>query len=294
MNRLSFFRAVALSAVLLQCFTIPLSAAEKAVGTGKSFKGPVGLQLYSLRAQFTKNLPEALKTVQSFGVTEVELAGTYNLPPEKFLPMLKEHGLVAISAHFPYDKFKKDPESIALEAKALGLKYAGCAYAGHKAPLDEKQAREIAEVFNKAGEVLKKHGIQFFYHCHGFEFQPFGEETLMDLLIKETNPEFVKFQMDIMWVVFPGQDPVKFLNKYPKRWELIHLKDLKKGVATGSLSGKTDVTNDVTIGTGQMDWPAILKAAKKAGVKHYFIEDESPTSVEQIPNSLKYLESVKF
>jgi len=112
--------------------------------------------------------------------------------------------------------------------------------------------------------------------------------------VKETNPKYVSFQMDIMWVVFPGQDPVKLLEKYPTRWAMMHLKDLKKGVATGALTGKTDVTNDVTLGTGQMNWPAIFKASQKVGVKYYFIEDESPTSVEQIPNSLKFLEQLKF
>ena len=91
-----------------------------------------------------------------------------------------------------------------------------------------------------------------------------------------------------------AQDPVALLKKYGSRWELMHLKDLKKGVETGSHKGGTDVRNDVTLGTGQMDWPAILKAAKEAGVKHYFIEDESPSSVEQIPQTLEYLKSVKW
>ena len=100
--------------------------------------------------------------------------------------------------------------------------------------------------------------------------------------------------MDIFWIVFPGQDPVKLFEKYPKRWQLAHLKDMRKGTATGSLSGGTDVKNDAALGAGQMDMPAILRAAKKAGVKWYFIEDESPWSETQIPQSLTYLEQVKF
>lgn len=87
---------------------------------------------------------------------------------------------------------------------------------------------------------------------------------------------------------------MKLLEKYKGRWELMHLKDMKKGLKTGALTGHTEVSNDVTLGTGQMDWPAILQAAKKAGIKHYFIEDESPTAAEQIPQSLKYLETVKW
>ena len=115
----------------------------------------------------------------------------------------------------------------------------------------------------------------------------------MDLLMTETSPKLVHFEMDVFWVVHPGQDPVKWLEKYHGRWELMHVKDMKKGVK-GDFSGKSDVSNDVALGTGQMDWPAILKAARKAGVKWYFIEDESPTVVEQIPQSLRYLEQVKW
>ena len=159
---------------------------------------------------------------------------------------------------------------------------------------DEKACRETIAVFNHAGEALAKQGLKFFYHVHGYEFQPHGDGTLLDLMMTETNPKFVHYEMDIFWIVFPGQDPVKLLEKYGKRWELMHLKDMKKGTPTGSLSGGTDVTNDVALGAGQIDMPAVLRAAKKAGIKWYFIEDESPTSEKQIPQSLRYLEQVKW
>lgn len=259
-----------------------------------SFKEPVGLQLYSLRAEFTRNVPATLEKVAAYGIKHVELAGTYNLTPEKFKAMLDANKLKPISGHFPFARYKADPEGVARDARALGLEYAGCAWIDHQGDFDEPQCRAAIDVFNKAGEVLAKHGIKFFYHCHGFEFRPHGDGTFMDLLMKETNPKFVRFQMDVFWVTFPGQDPVKWLEKYPKRWELMHVKDMKKGLATGFFTGKTDVSNDVTVGTGQMNWPAILKAAQKSGVKHYFLEDESPTSAEQIPLSKKYLETVKW
>lgn len=271
----------------------PTRAAD--AGIGKSFQGPVGLQLYSLRAQFTANgVPKTLDTVKGFGIKYAELAGTYNLKPEQLKAQLAERGIKAVSGHFAYKRFKDEPEAVALEAKALGLEYAGCAWADHKGSLDEKQTREIAAVFNKAGAVLAQHGLKFFYHNHGFEFVKHGDGTLMDLLMKETDPKLVSFQMDILWTVFPNQDPAQLLLKYPDRWKLIHLKDLKKGVETGSLAGKTDVRNDVVLGTGQMKWPSILAAAKKVGIKYYFIEDESPTSEEQIPQSLKFLAGVAF
>jgi len=283
---------IASALALLSFLSLAAPAADR--GTGASFKGPVGLQLYSLRGIATQNPPKALAQTKDFGLTLVETAGTYNLPPEKFKALLAEHGLKPISGHFPYDRWKGEPEKVLAEAKAIGLQYAGCAWITHKAPFSEAAAREAIAVFNRAGELAAKLGLKVFYHAHGFEFHKHGDGTLMDLLMKETNPRQVSFQMDVLWVVFPGQDPVQWLKKYPGRWELMHLKDLKKGVKTGELTGKTDVANDVALGTGQMNWPAILKAAKESGVKYYFIEDESPSVVEQVPQTLKFLGQVKF
>jgi len=280
--------------LLTSIFAVSIQAAEKSVGIGPSFKGPVGLQLYSLRAEFTRNVPPTLEKVRDFGIRYVETAGTYGLSATKFKEMLKANGMEAISGHFSYDRYRDDLDAVVQEAKALGLKYAGTAWITHKDTFDEQEARDASAVFNRAGRALKKEGIQFFYHVHGFEFQPHAEGTLLDLMMRETDPNLVRYQMDVFWIVHPGQDPVKLLEKYKGRWELMHLKDMRKGVKTGVLTGKSDVTNDVVLGTGQMDWPAILNAAKKSGVKWYFIEDESPTAAEQIPQSLKFLETVKF
>ena len=264
-------------------------------GLGASFKGPLGLQLYSLRAQFmAKGVPATLDFVKGLGFKFVELAGTYNLPPEKFKAMLEERGLKAISGHFPFARYKSDPEGVAKEAKALGLQYAGCAWIDHKGDFDEKTCREAAAVFNKAGEVLAKEGIRLFYHCHGYEFQPYQGGTLLDLLMSETKKENVAYQMDVFWIVFPGQSPAALLEKYSGRWELMHLKDMRTGVALGSLSGGTDVKNDVALGAGQIKWTEVLDAASKNNVKWYFIEDESPDSEAQLPQTLKFLEEIKF
>lgn len=262
--------------------------------SGAAFKGKLGLQLYSLRADFAKDVPGTLGKASAFGFRNAELAGTYDLEPKAFRKLLKEHKLKAVAGHFPYEKFRDDAEAVARDAKALGLKYAGCAWIPHEGAFDEKTCREAIAVFNKAGATLAKHGIKFFYHQHGYEFHPHGSGTLMDLMMAETDPKLVSYEMDIFWVRFPGQDPVQWLEKYGSRWELMHLKDMKKGLATGDLSGHTDVRNDVALGTGQMDMPAILRAAKKAGVKWYFIEDESPSVHEQIPVSLMYLDEVRF
>lgn len=266
----------------------------KAAGTGESFKGPLGLQLWSLRDEFKKDVPATLAKVHDFGFRTVELAGTYGKSPEDFTALLAQHKLKAVAGHFGFERFRDDPEGVAKEAKALGLEWAGTAWVPHKGQVTDEWAKETAKVFNRAGEVLAKQGIKFYYHNHGYEFATNELGTVFDLLMKETKPELVYFEMDVMWVVFPGQDPTKLMEKYPGRWALMHIKDLKKGVPTGSLSGGTDPKNGVVIGTGQTDWPALLRASQKAGVKHYFLEDESPTVLEQIPQSLKYLESLKF
>jgi sugar phosphate isomerase/epimerase len=273
--------------------TLSASAAH-AVGTGKDFKGPVGLQLYSLRADAAKNVDMALDEAHDFGFKYVELAGTYNMTPQQLRAALEKRGLKAVSAHYPYSKYKDDPESVAKEAKELGLKYAGCAWADHTGAYTLDQAKQTVEVFNNAGKVLAKHGIRFFYHCHGFEFAPNGNETFMDYLIQNTDPKYVAFEMDIFWVFHPGQDPAKWLEKYCGRWELMHVKDMRQGTERGKFTGGTDVKNDVAIGAGMINIAETLKEAKKCGVKYYFIEDESPSVKEQIPVSLKNLSEIKF
>jgi len=275
---------------LLAAFTVTVIAEDKPM-----LKVPVGLQLYSLRAQFQADgVPKTLDHVKELGFKYVELAGTYNLPNDKFKALLDERGLTAVAGHFAFDRFKTDPDGIASDAKALGLEYAGTAWVKTSAPFDEKYCREVAAAFNKAGKAMADKGLKFYYHIHGYEFVPFNDGTLFDLLVKETDPKYVSFEMDILWVVYPGQDPAKLLAKYPDRFCFTHLKDLRKGVKTGALTGNTDVRNDVTLGTGQVDYPAVFRAAAACpNIKYHFIEDESPTVISQLPESLKYLEQFK-
>ncbi|MGA2496695.1 MAG: TIM barrel protein [Tepidisphaeraceae bacterium] len=281
---------------VLFALALSVKAADPArpVGTSASFKGPVGLQMYSLRDISAKDNDKALAIAKGFGITEIELHGTGGMSNVDYRKHVEAMGFKPISTHLDYAQFEKDPEAAAVKAEELGLSFVGVAWIPHQGQFDEATCRKAAAVFNRAGEVLAKHNIRFFYHNHGYEFVPFGDGTLFDLLVKETKPEFVSFEMDIFWIVHPGQDPVKLLKKYPDRWQLFHLKDMKKGVATGKLTGSEDVNNDVALGSGQIDLSAALKAAQEIGVKHYFIEDESPRAVEQIPQSLKYLESLAW
>ncbi|PWT92356.1 MAG: sugar phosphate isomerase [Blastocatellia bacterium] len=281
------------SVVALFLTSVQHSTAQHSRGTGPSFKGPVGLQLYSLRDQFKSDVPGTLDKVKGMGFKYVELAGTYGVPPDKFKQLLDVRGLKAVSGHFPYEQCRDNIEQIAREAKIFGLEYVGCSWIPHQDPFDDKTTREAAAVFNLAGETLAKHGLKFFYHTHGYEFLPYGNGTLFDLLASETNPKYVRFQMDVFWIVNPGQDPLKLLAKYGNRFELMHVKDMKVGTPQ-AFTGHSDVTNSVVLGQGVIDWPNIFRAAKKAGVKWYFVEDESPSAETQIPKSLSYLEQLKF
>jgi len=284
-----------LLALALSLAALCVDARPAVAQSGPKMRDRISLQLYSYREQFKADgVDPTLDMVQKLGFKYVELAGTYGLSPDQFLDKLKARGLVGVAAHFPYDRLKKEPEKVAQEAKALNLQFMGCAWAGHKPPFDEKQCREVAAVFNRAGAEAAKLGMKFYYHNHGFEFRPYQDGTLFDLLVKETDPKLVSFEMDVLWTVLPGQDPAKLLLKYPDRWKMVHLKDLKKGVPTGDHSAKTDKMNDVELGTGQVDWPAFFRAAEQIGILYYFIEDESPIVVEQLPKSVKFLKAVQY
>ena len=285
-------RTLALSTILL--FHLSFVFAVFGAETG-SFRGPVGLQIYSLRNQLKQDGAKALDFVKEQGFKEVEigLENHYGLTREEMRDVLNKLGLKPIAAHAGLGYLLSKTDEAVENAKFFGLQYVGVAWAPHKPPFDEAQTLKIAEDFNTVGKRLKEHGIQFFYHNHGYEFYPYKDGTLFDLMMAKTDPELVKYQMDILWTVFPGQDPVKLLKKYPDRWLSMHLKDLAKGVP-GDLSGKTDVKNDVALGTGQTDYPAVLKAAQEIGIQYYFIEDESPDVLKQIPQSLKFLSTVKF
>jgi sugar phosphate isomerase/epimerase len=257
------------------------------------FNNVAGLQLYSVREQMAKDVPGTLAEVHSWGFKYVELAGTYGLSPQLFKAQLDEHSLDAVSGHFSFNEWSHDPEAVLRQARVLGLVEVGCAWIDHSGPFDEATCRHAIQVFNHVGKLAAQHHMQFFSHTHGYEFQPYGDGTLFDLLMRETNPANVKFEMDIFWVVHAGQDPVKLLKKYPGRWELMHLKDMRKGTPIGLLTGQSDVNNCVALGAGVIDVPAVLRAARQVGVKWYFIEDESPVSEQQIPQSLLYLRNLR-
>jgi sugar phosphate isomerase/epimerase len=257
---------------------------------------PVGLQTWSLREEIKKDPATAVAMMKQAGFSEVE-GGLYaNVSSAELRKLFDRNGLVCTGMHAPYEMYLKHIDQVIAAAKALGTNAAGIAWIPHKVKghFTREECLRAAADFNRFGETLKQHGLTFYYHTHGYEFQPDGDGTLFDLLMAKTKPEFVSFQMDIFWVVRPGHDPVKLLRKYPGRFLSLHLKDMQKGATLGELTGSAPKEWDVPLGTGQLDLPAILEAAVETGVKHYYIEDESVGAAAQIAGSLDYLKQVKF
>ncbi|GAB3557144.1 sugar phosphate isomerase/epimerase family protein [Spirosoma fluminis] len=254
---------------------------------------PLGIESYTYRNSFPKDVTATLDLIKSLGFTEMEGGAPKGLTEEEFKKMLDQRGIKLVATGSGYEQIVKDPESVVKKAKALGASYVMVAWIPHqKSNFTLENAQKAVEDFNRVGKVLADNGLTFCYHNHGYEFQPYQDGTLFDYIVKNTDPKYVSFEMDIMWAQHGGADPVKLLNKYGSRWKLMHLKDLRKGVK-GDLSGGTPPENDVVLGDGQIDMPAVLKTARKVGVKHYFIEDESNKEDVQVPQSIAYLKNLK-
>lgn len=260
----------------------------------KIYNAPFGVQGWTFRKQFPADgAVSTLNLIQKMGITELESGAAKGTANEEFKKLCNDRGITIPSTGSSFEDLEKDPQKIIKNAKELGSKFVMCAWIPHKGnnfTIDD--AKKAVEVFNSAGKILKENGITFCYHPHGFEFRPYQKGTLLDYIFQHTNPENVSFEMDVLWVLHGGGNPVQLLEKYGNRWKLMHVKDLKKGIV-GDFSGGTPAENDVVLGTGQADWKNIFSVSKKIGIKHYFIEDESEHEVENVPLSIEYLKNLR-
>ena len=256
------------------------------------YTAPLGVQTYTFRRSISTDPVKVLDTIKMLGFTEIE-GGSGRMHPSEFKKLCDERGISIPSTGAGYEDLVNKIDSVVWRAKMLGAKYVMCAWIPHQNnELTFENAKKAVEDFNRAGKILKENGLTFCYHAHGYEFQPYEGGTLLDYMFKNTNPEYVSFQMDIFWIQFGGGDPVALLKKYGNRWKMMHIKDMRKGTKK-DLTGLTSVENDVALSTGELDLPAILKEAKRIGIKHYFIEDESSSYATQVPQSIAYLKSLK-
>ncbi len=258
---------------------------------GKLVPKTPGIVSYTLREKLGKDVPGTLDLIKSWGITDIEFSGLFGKTAPELRKLLDERGLHCSSYGVSYDAIDHKPDSILANAKALGVKYIRIGSIPHKGPATLEIMDKAIEVFNRFGKQAHDKGFMFCYHNHGFEFQPYENGTLFDYLVTKTNPDHVGYEMDVTWTFLPGQDPAKLLEKYPKRFRLMHLKDVKKGVPHSDKGGMT-AEECVVMGTGQIDWPAVLKAARKSSVDHFYIEDESRIPEQQVPQSMAYLKSL--
>jgi len=290
MNPLSHLRLFMTSALLstLAIGAQPMNSAPLA--------DQLGLQLYSVRASFAVDPLKSMDMVAGYGIKEVETAGTANMSAQAFRAELEKRGLKVTSAHVQYDALKKDFASVLAQVKDLGAGYAIVPWIPHEAPFNHAKAEVAAADFAQWGQAFAKEGIKFGYHPHGYEFGggKLTGDTPFDVIAKNTAGKNVYFQMDVFWAVRGGADPFKLLDQYRGRWMGFHVKDIRKGAELGLADGGAPATDKVVVGTGQIDWPKLIAAAKAQGVQHFYIEDESPDPLGNIPLSLAYLRTLKL
>lgn len=282
----------ALRTALLAALTCGYSASAQ---KGKPlFPDQPGMVSYTFRTSLSKDAAATLDTIKALKITDMEFSSLFGKTAADLRKLLDERGIKCSSFGVGYDDALNKTQQVGENAKTLGASFVRVAWVPHKGPFTLEMAEKTVADFNKIGKQLKdEFGLTFCYHNHGYEFEKHGDGTLMDYIIQNTDPKYVSFELDMLWTFFPGQDPAALINKYPDRFKLMHMKDLRKGVV-GNMSGGTPVENDVALGTGQIDIPAVLKAARKAGLKHYYIEDESPSYATQVPQSIAYLKSLKY
>lgn len=254
------------SGVALTSFTNLISC--KAASAGTAIHDKFGLQLYTLRDVLPNDPKGILTQVASFGYKQVESyegpeGMFWGMKNTEFKKLMDDLGMKIVSSH---SDIHKDFERKAAEAAAIGMKYLICPWYGPQKKIDDFKI--AADTFNKMGTICKQHGLRFAYHNHDYSFLPLEGQLPQDVLLQHTDKDLVDFEMDIYWVVTTGQDPIAWLNKYPGRFKLSHIKDRKKGVPL------SDKDASVDLGVGQIDFTKILKVAEEKGMAYFIVEQE--------------------
>jgi sugar phosphate isomerase/epimerase len=271
----------------LLIFTILVTSCSQ----NNAVEDTIGIQLYSLRKQFTEDVPGTMAQIKSWGITVIEGGeNTYGMEESKFIALLKENGLKTASVGASFEELRDNPKKSLQRAKSFGASYVMCAWISHEDNhFNIENTKNAVEVFNKAGKILKDGDVTLVYHPHGYEFKPYLDGTMFDYMAK--NAENFDFEMDVYWVKHGGEDPMALFDRYPDKFKLMHLKDMKKGTV-GNTTGHGDVEDNVTLGTGMIDMKALVLKGKELGVEYMFIEDESSNVVAQVPPSLEFLKKI--
>ena len=282
MNRRTFLQNLTIGtggAVLLNNFSFPAKTSGKNLSK-------IGLQLYTVRRDLEKDFEGTLRKVAALGIGEVEFAGYFNQKPQAIKKLLKQLKLAAPSAHISTEMLRNDLPKAIEDAKIIGHKFLVLGYLPEEERKSLDDYKKLIELINKTGEECYKNGLQFAYHNHDFEFKKTEGKIPYDLILAETDDQKVKMELDLYWITKAGFDPLIYFEKYPKRFPLVHVKDMDD----------TPKKFFTEVGRGTIDFKKIFAKSDVAGIKHYFIEqDETPAEpLESVKISAKYLKEMNF
>jgi sugar phosphate isomerase/epimerase len=246
----------------------------------------IGLQLYTVRKELESDFESTLRKVAAIGYRKVEFAGYYNHTPSQVRQALNNAGLSSPSTHLPLQTIAHDLERAIESAKVIGNRYLVLGYLQpeERKSLDDYKA--LADLLNRAGEDCRKAKLQLAYHNHDFEFASTNGQVPYDLLLRSTDRELVKMELDLYWITKARQRPEDYFVQYPGRFELLHIKDMDG----------TPKRFFTEVGRGIIDFKRILEQSRLAGVKHYFVEQDemSGSPFESIKTSYDYLRTMRF
>jgi len=255
------------------------------VGHTAKVKNP-GIQLYSLRADMLADPAGTLKKIANLGYKELESASSpkghyYGLAAKEIKKITQDLGMNLRSGHVHLDK---NWQRTVDEAAEAGQQYLICSSLPSQGQTVSNYQR-VAEAFNKGAEACKKANLIFGYHNHDYEFEKADGKVLYDLLLTETDPNLVKMELDLGWVIVTGFDPVTYFEKYPDRFPLWHLKDMRKDKAESTEFGK-----------GRIDIKRMFQNAQKSGMKYYFVEQEeyAGAPLDSMKHNINYLKKLNY
>ena len=285
-TRRNFLATVGTLAAVTACRKSGSALQASALATRRRIER-VGIQLYAVRQEMQRDMPGTLARIAAIGYREVEFAGYYRRTPAEVKQLLESNRLAAPSTHVPYEAVRDNFDRIADEAQAVGHHFLTVPFLGDAERKSVDTWRRVAQEFNRAGEKARARGLRFAYHNHDFEFTRVDGILPFDLLIAETDPALVSFQMDVYWTVKAGGDPLAYFRKHPTRFSMLHIKDS----AGPPNHAQTDV------GAGTIDFAAILRldAGQRSSVKHLFVEhDQPPDPMLFARNSFDYLSKLEY
>lgn len=291
MNRRSFLQ----TAVTATAATLLSSRFGWAAGEHKINK--IGVQLYTVRDLMKEDFDGTIAKVAQVGYKEVEFAGYFGRTAQQVKDVVTKNGLTAPSTHVQYDELDEKFPSVIEFSKTVGMSYIICPWIPEELRKSPDIWKQASDKFNKCGEQTKQAGIQFGYHNHWFEFLPTNGKLPYDELLKDCDPNLVKMEMDLCWAVAAGADPVKYFEKYPGRFPLVHVKDLKSKphVTAGGAQNFGDTVDLTEVGSGIIDWKRIFMHSQQAGIKHYIVEHDHPKQpIESITKSYEYLKNLRW